>query len=114
MTHLLPDDTLNYISEISRVLRKGGKSFITYFLLNQESRAGLAAGTTTMPFGHEMQGVLVLDPVQPENGVAYEESFLRDIYRKHALKIEEPIRYGSWCGRQDSLSYQDIVIASKS
>ena len=114
MTHLLPADTRNYIGEISRVLRKGGKSFITFFLLNQESRAGLDAGTSTMPFVHEMQGVLILDPIQPENAVAHEESFMRDLYREHAFVIEEPIRYGSWSGRPDSLTYQDIVIASKS
>lgn len=67
-----------------------------------------------MPFVHEMQGVLILDPVKPENGVACEESFVRGLYLEHALEIDEPNGYGSWCGRSDFLSYQDIVIASKS
>ena len=50
--------------------------------------------------------------MKPENGVAYEESFVRDLYRDNALEIGGPIRYGSWCGRSDFLSIQDIVIAS--
>ncbi|AXF85333.1 Demethylrebeccamycin-D-glucose O-methyltransferase [Ephemeroptericola cinctiostellae] len=36
-THMLPEDLEHYLSEISRVLKKGGVCFITYFLLNNES-----------------------------------------------------------------------------
>jgi hypothetical protein len=32
---------------------------------------------------------------------------------RHQWNISEPISYGSWCGRKNGLSGQDIVIASK-
>jgi magnesium chelatase family protein len=44
-------------------------------------------------------GVLFLDEL-PEWG-------------RHTLQVLEPIRYGSWCGRENGLSYQDVVLAKK-
>ena len=38
---------------------------------------------------------------------------VRGFYERHGLHITKPIRYGSWCGRKDGLSYQDILIATK-
>ena len=35
-THMLPDDLSNYLSEVYRVLEKGGRCLISYFLLNAE------------------------------------------------------------------------------
>ena len=37
-THMLPAAVTTYTSEISRVLKKGGRAVVTYFLLNAESR----------------------------------------------------------------------------
>jgi hypothetical protein len=45
--------------------------------------------------------------------VAFEENYIRTLYGKYGLRIMEPIHYGSWCGRRNFLSYQDIIVASK-
>jgi len=50
---------------------------------------------------------------QPEAAIAYEESFIHDCYQRNGLLIKQAIHYGSWCGRREFLSYQDIVIANK-
>ena len=34
-THMLPDGVANYIREISRVLKRGGRCVSSFFLLNQ-------------------------------------------------------------------------------
>ncbi len=49
----------------------------------------------------------------PEHIIAYDEKFVRKLYEKYKQNIVEPIRYGSWCGRENFLSYQDIIIAVK-
>jgi hypothetical protein len=36
-----------------------------------------------------------------------------ELYEKCGLQVQEPIRYGSWCGRSQALDYQDIILASK-
>lgn len=112
-THMLPDDMHNYLSQIVRVLRSDCLCLITFFLLNDESRALLAGGKGTVSFPHEREGCRIADPERPEALVAYEEADIRGAYRERGLTIMEPIHYGSWCGRERYASFQDMVIARK-
>lgn len=112
-THMLPADLENYFAEIVRTLKPGGRCFISYFLLNPESQRLIAAGASVLPIQHELPGCRVLRTDIPTAAVAFPEATIRELYRKHGLTIQEPIRYGSWCGRKDFVSYQDIVIATK-
>ena len=41
-THMHPNDVRHYLKELGRVIRSGGRAVITYFLLNDESRALVA------------------------------------------------------------------------
>lgn len=114
-THLLPDEVQHYLAEIVRVLRPGGRSFSTFFLLNAESLGLMRAGLSPhFPFAHRLDDCRVQDADVPEAAVAYDEERIRRWYRAAGLAIAEPVRYGTWCGRLDGLSLQDIVLALKS
>jgi len=41
---LLPESMRHYLSEVSRVLKRGGRCFITFFLINEESLGMIEAG----------------------------------------------------------------------
>ena len=112
-THMFPQDMENYFSEITRVLRKRGRCFITFFLLNGESLKLIDAKRSAADFKYVFEGYYTTDKNTPEAAIGYDEHFIRKLYDKYGLIIEEPIRYGSWCGREKFLSYQDIIIASK-
>jgi ubiquinone/menaquinone biosynthesis C-methylase UbiE len=112
-THMLPEEVDNYLSEIARVLRDGGRSMITFFLLNQEALKLMESGVSTITFKYDLEGCRARERGTPEVGVAYPEGTVRALYKQYRLEIEEPIRYGSWCGRRGYLDYQDIVVASK-
>jgi SAM-dependent methyltransferase len=112
-THMLPEDIDNYLSEVARVLKQSGRCLITYFLLTPDSSILIEAKASSIDFRYAMQGCRVKNKDVPEDAVAYDESKIRELYEKHGLNISEPIHYGSWCGRKDALSYQDIVVASK-
>jgi ubiquinone/menaquinone biosynthesis C-methylase UbiE len=112
-THMLPQDMENYLAEIARVLKQGGRCFITYFLLTPDSLKLIEEKASGLLFKYELHGCRVEKANVPEEAVAYEESKIRDLYEAHELKISEPISYGSWCGRNNGLSFQDIVVASK-
>ncbi len=112
-THMLPRDMERYLSEISRVLKVGSRCLITFFLLNQESRQAIDAKVSRRVFPYELDGCRVRDKEVPEREVAFEEASIRSLYQDHHLAIMEPIRYGSWCGRSKYLSYQDIIVATK-
>jgi SAM-dependent methyltransferase len=112
-THMLPEDMEQYVREIVRMLKPGGRCLITYFLLDPGVLQRMAEGLTTPTFDHELPGYRVSIRDVPEAAVAYDEARIRDLYQKHGLQIADPVRYGSWSGRQDFLSYQDIILASK-
>lgn len=112
-THMLPLDLENYLSEISRVLKPRGRCLITLFLLNEESKSLIQGGLSTQNFVFDMGGYLTVNKDNPEAAVAYEESIIRELFEKNNLRISDPLKYGSWCGRKNFLSYQDIILASK-
>jgi hypothetical protein len=64
-------------------------------------------------FNYQMEGFSTIDINSPEEAIAYDEYVVKKYFDKCKLKIIEPIHYGSWCGRLKSLSFQDIVIATK-
>src|SRR5262249_30998923 len=49
-THMLPDDAAHYLAEIARVLRPDERCLISYFLFNDESRALVESGKSTLNF----------------------------------------------------------------
>jgi SAM-dependent methyltransferase len=109
-THMLPDAVQNYINEISRVLRPGAKSLISFFLLNDTSRQLIAEGHSTISLTHERANYRVLDPEFPETTVGLSEDFVKRCYDEAELDVSS-IRYGSWSGRKDAELYQDVVVA---
>lgn len=111
-THLLPRDMEHYVSEISRVLRPGGKLLFTAFLLNDEARQGRAAGKSAFNFDHELPGCWTTDPGTPETAIAFEETSIAPLLRRYSL-LAEPTYFGGWTGRSNYLSYGDIVIATR-
>lgn len=113
-THMLPRDVENYMSEISRVMKKGGKCLITFFILNEESTSLVCTGRSDLDFKYDLNGCLSTNKEVPEAAVAYEESVVKQLFSKNGLVINSPIYYGFWCKREKSFTYQDIIVAEKS
>lgn len=112
-THMLPGDVKNYLAEIARVLKTDGRCLISFFLLNDESRALVAKGRSTLDLRHNIgKEASVLSREMPERAVGYQEEFVRDLYAEYGLEIRQ-LLYGSWCGRTDFFSYQDQIVAFK-
>lgn len=110
-THMVPKEVENYLGEIARVLKKGGRALITFFLINEESRAFVESGNSK--FNREFEGCLVIDANLPEAAIAYEESYIKTLMGKYGLEISDPVYYGSWSKRDVFLSSQDIILAHK-
>jgi len=115
-THMLPNDLKNYFKEIARVLRNNGRCYITYFLINDESRKLIDSGISQVKFQHKLDGFYSVSLTKPLVAVAYDEKFIRSLYEENNLKIIEPIFYGNWPGRdsRDNTEHgQDLIIATK-
>jgi len=108
-THMLPEHVAHYLGEIARVLGSG-RCLISYFLLNDESREFIQSGKSTLKFRMTPDGYATTSLERPEEAIAFEESFVRGLYSQAGLRIAR-LEYGSWCGRREALSYQDLVLA---
>ena len=112
-THMLPEDLNNYFAEIGRVLRKGGTAFLTFLLYNEEVLQLLDSNNPAVRFRNIQQHYRTAYAELEECIVCYDEQFVFSAHEGAHLRIVEPVRYGSWCGRGDYVSYQDIIISTK-
>lgn len=113
-THMLPKDMENYLSEISRILKKGGKCLITYYLLNEKSLELIKNNFESQPFKYEFGEFWVIDKIMPEYAVAYYEKNIRELFKKNGLRIIDPIKYGRWPGKSKLGGWgQEKILAEK-
>jgi SAM-dependent methyltransferase len=107
-THMRPPEVSNYIREVARLLKGDGRCLATFFLLNDEQ----AALPNDLAFNFGEGEWRYVHEHSPESAVAYDESFLMQLLEQYELAVEQKF-YGSWSGREDGLSYQDILILSR-
>ena len=110
-THMYPADIQHYLREIARLLRPTGRVFSTFFILNEEQRTLWEDGKNDIDFRFTRGIYRIRNETIPESAVALEELALRDMFDVAGLVIQEPIRFGSWSGREGGLSLQDMVLA---
>lgn len=107
-THLTPKDAANYINETGRTLREGKTLFATFFLLG-DSPAGDKA---TLDFRIAGDGYKTISAHTPEAAVAYTREDIERMLTSAGMTLVS-VFPGSWSGREDGLSYQDIVVAKR-
>jgi len=112
-THMLPDDMENYFSEISRVLKIQSKCLITFFLLNEESLQLIDSNKSKLPFVYQLNEFRTTNKEFPEAAIAYDENFIKKLFKKNGLDIIKPIFYGGWCSRKNFSGNQDMIIGKK-
>jgi len=103
-THLLPGETENYLKEIKRLLSGAGRCLATFFLLNETS--DIPTGRYT--FKYRDGPVSYERETKPKLAVAYKEDWLAKLLNEIGLAFD--IYYGTWLGRQEGLSFQDVVV----
>ena len=111
-THLVPAEVDHYLGEIRRMLRPKGRCLASFFLLNDESLQLIAEKKSKQSLPFRFGDCLIQDEHLPESAIAHPEAWVAERYRAHGLTIQR-IAYGSWCGRTEFLSCQDLVLCMK-
>jgi SAM-dependent methyltransferase len=102
-THMLPEDLINYLKEIHRILKTGGRCFITFFVANKEK---LKDDHFTSNFQFNKKNYRLKNNELPEAAISFEENYLREIFLNLKFKIIEPIHFAR-------LPDQDFIILEK-
>jgi SAM-dependent methyltransferase len=108
-THIPGQDVRHYLDEIARVLAPGGRVMVTAFVLDDEVRALISDGRSTLPIVHRHGEGFIADLDVPEAAVGYDEQVLRHWIEASGLRMVTPFP-GSWCGRARGLTYQDLLL----
>lgn len=112
-THMMPDDTANYLQQIARVLKPGGRCLATFFILTAESKSGMMR-YTGLKFVHQHGHYALLDPAVKEANIAFEEGWLQQKVADAGLKMEHYFP-GYWPGRnkEQCEGFQDMLLLRK-
>jgi SAM-dependent methyltransferase len=111
-THMPLPSIARYLRETARVLVPGGRALFTVFFWNAEAQALVAQGKSKLPF-REHGDLVVVDPEIPEDAIAIRPPDWQAALRDAGLEAEGEVRWGYWCGRAPTASFQDIVLARK-
>jgi SAM-dependent methyltransferase len=108
-THMPGDAVRHYMHEIRRVLKPGGHGLMTCFLLNRESISLIQGGKSGLDLSHPHGDGMVANPGNPDYAVGFDEELFKGWLKASGLEVVNTL-YGSWCGRSDHVSYQDLLI----
>jgi len=112
-THMMPDDTANYLHQIARVLKPGGRCLATFFILTDDSKADMMR-YKGLQFVHQKGHYALLDPSVKEANVAFEQDWLHKQVSLAGLQIERNF-LGYWPGldKQQTAGFQDMLLFRK-
>ena len=112
-THIQSDGFEQYLSEIARVLKSGGRVYATFFLLNDATLDVIEATQNPKQPLHDFGRYRVASKDFPENTVAYQENYVRELYERLGLEITAVTR-GTWASQEHpGLGFQDAIFATK-
>jgi ubiquinone/menaquinone biosynthesis C-methylase UbiE len=113
-THMNADEVFNYLKEIARVLRPGGRCIPTFFLLNPEQERLSAAGAAKLSFAYGTREWRYVYESSPYTACAQDEAMLLRMSAEAGLAVRS-VLYGSWSGRESPTApeLQDCMVLVK-
>jgi SAM-dependent methyltransferase len=112
-TQMRPDDVRHYLGEVARVLAPSGLMLASLFLLTPEQANRASQGLSHPDFRWGTDDWRYVQRASPESASAFSERWLVAALTEVGLEIRGSVRYGTWSGLADGLSFQDLVLVGR-
>lgn len=112
-THTTPPTVHNYVQEIARMLKPGGRLLASMFIVDESTRSRIANGETHRPFqlANDADGTYWTDnPGLPESAIGFDDTAVNAMLSTAGLDPPGPFVRGGWRLRREG---QDLVIARR-
>jgi len=109
-THIFSDDVDRYVAELARVVKPGGRCLASFYLINDQSRRGIGAGTSRFAFQHRVGRCYVDNPDSPEWAVGHDEDVVRALFAREGFLVES-VMHGAWSSA--GVQSQDLIVTSR-
>lgn len=113
-THMRPSEIRNYLFEIQRVLKKGGKCLATFFVFNEQEETFIAE-SNAFRFPFKKNGFRLMDKNVECANIAFKDSNLFKVISESGLEITNVVN-GYWKNmnnKKDLADFQDIIVITK-
>lgn len=113
-THMSVEEIKNYLSEIYRVLKPGGKCLSTFFYFDELTLSMMKENKTDIAFGVDMGNYLLIDKHVKSANICIQFNYLVEMINSSGLTISKKID-GYWRQFENQLGndYQDILVFEK-
>ncbi|MEY2511647.1 MAG: hypothetical protein QOE26_2410 [Verrucomicrobiota bacterium] len=110
-THLDSPAAADILATIARMLRKGGRAFVTVFVLDSSAQEGIENGRTGFSFKHRTpSGQLYAEKLEePTHAVAYKMDQIEALVRTVGLQLDRWVP-GYWSRGNTGEIFQDALI----
>lgn len=117
-THMYADQINHYLAECARVLRPGGRAFLTIFLYDDQVLQAAAVHANTpfdLKFATELEpGCRINNPDEPLGAIAYTWQRIEPLIAAAGLKLMRPPLNGAWSGfYNEPNDGQDVLLLIK-
>ncbi|HXK09297.1 MAG TPA: class I SAM-dependent methyltransferase [Vicinamibacteria bacterium] len=106
ITHMPYGEVQHYLAETARVLKPGGRAYVTAFILDDHARASIARGVAEFRFAQPINHAFTEVPEEPEVAVAFDPGVFERAVVDAGMSVER-FYPGNWRGDPPAEDGQD-------
>lgn len=114
-THMQPMEVQNYLNEICRTLKPGGKCLATFFYYTSANEEFISSKNGEFIFPYQKDNYRLMNEKVPSANIAFEENKLKKMFVSAGLRLSNSID-GYWTGVHSGCElrdFQDVFILTK-
>ncbi|MGW9301992.1 class I SAM-dependent methyltransferase [Streptomyces cyaneofuscatus] len=113
ISHLLPPELDNYLTEAARTLRPGGRCFATAYLVDDKVAENITQGCTAFTFTNNHGEYYVNSKEEPIYAIAYQVEYLRAAATRYGLHLRREPKPGTWGTSDKRPGTMDLLILER-